>query len=184
MGNGVRRIFGFLAARWRGYLLQGLGIAAVFWGVSIWQTRGVAEQFPAQAMLEVQAPDGQVQPMTLAQWRKEFGQRPVALHVWADWCPICKLEHDSVSRVASDWPVLTVAMKSGDAAQVGRFLRAKDLNWTAVVDANGELARALGVGAVPAWLVVDAQGQIRTPAVGYTTEWGMRLRLWWVNWLG
>ena len=31
------------------------------------------------------------------------------------------------------------------------------------------------------WLVVDAKGQMRTPAVGYQTEMGMRLRLWWVK---
>jgi len=35
--------------------------------------------------------------------------------------------------------------------------------------------------AVPAFLVLDAIGRVRTPAIGYTTGIGMRLRLWWVS---
>lgn len=31
------------------------------------------------------------------------------------------------------------------------------------------------------FLLVDSQGQIRSPTVGCTTEIGMRLRLWWVK---
>ena len=39
----------------------------------------------------------------------------------------------------------------------------------------------LGFKAVPAFVVVDAQGDLRTATVGYTTELGMRLRLWWAR---
>ena len=44
-----------------------------------------------------------------------------------------------------------------------------------------QLAQALGVKAVPAFLVVDAQGQLRGASVGYTSEIGMRWRLWWAR---
>jgi hypothetical protein len=50
------------------------------------------------------------------------------------------------------------------------------------VDPRGEMARALGFQSVPAFVVVDGQGQLRGATVGYTTELGMRLRLWWAGW--
>jgi len=31
---------------------------------------------------------------------------------------------------------------------------------------------------------VDAAGQLRAPTVGYTSETGMRLRLWWARLAG
>lgn len=34
---------------------------------------------------------------------------------------------------------------------------------------------------IPAFVVIDAKGQLRTPTMGYTTEVGMRLRLWWTS---
>jgi len=38
------------------------------------------------------------------------------------------------------------------------------------------------VHAVPTLLVIDAQGKVTGSSVGYTSAWGMRLRLWWANW--
>jgi thiol-disulfide isomerase/thioredoxin len=103
------------------------------------------------------------------------------VHVWADWCPICRAEEGTITTLQGDWPVLTVAMQSGSAAQVAAVLQQRGLPWSAVVDPQGQLSRALGVGAVPAFGVLDAQGRLRLPTVGYTTSWGMRLRLWWVS---
>jgi hypothetical protein len=34
---------------------------------------------------------------------------------------------------------------------------------------------------VPAFVVVDAEGRLRMPTVGYTSELGLRLRLWWAG---
>ena len=63
-------------------------------------------------------------------------------------------------------------------------LRFADKAVDAVVDDSGALARRLGVQSVPALLVLDAQGHLRAASVGYTSEIGMRLRLWWARALG
>jgi hypothetical protein len=34
---------------------------------------------------------------------------------------------------------------------------------------------------VPAWVVINGQGQISNATMGYTTELGMRLRMWWAH---
>lgn len=81
----------------------------------------------------------------------------------------------------ADWPVLTVAMQSGPTDNVRKALQKRELPWNTAVDEHGSSAHAFGVNAVPAFIVIDAKGSLRTPAVGYTIEIGMRLRLWWAS---
>lgn len=150
-------------------------------GGHVWQTRHVPSG-PAPAF---SAPAVSVQPgaeLSLAQWQAAHPGQPVALNFWAEWCPICKLEQGNVSRVARDWPVLTVAMQSGNTAAVGRELGRRGLDWATVVDDSGALARSYGVRSVPAWVVIDAQGRISATSMGYTSTLGMRARLWWARW--
>jgi thiol-disulfide isomerase/thioredoxin len=108
----------------------------------------------------------------------------VVLHFWAEWCPICRTEEHSITRLSQDWPVLTVAMQSGNPSTVQRVLQQRQLNWHTVVDAQGDIARAFGFQGVPAMVVIDAQGRLRNPTAGYTSEIGMRLRIWWVDLVG
>lgn len=169
-------------AFWRSQLLTLLLLLAVVLAVQWWQTRDIPPQPPNPEqpwpLVQVGAPSS---TLKLSDWRAAHPGKVLALHVWADWCPICRAEEASVTRVQTDWPVMTIAMRSGDAAQVEKVMRQRGLSWPAWVDERGVWAQQLGVGAVPAFLVLDAQGQIRASSVGYTTEWGMLLRLWWVR---
>lgn len=74
--------------------------------------------------------------------------------------------------------MLTIAMRSGDATKVARVLQQRQLKWLAAVDEDGSLSARYGLKAVPAFVVLDAQGRIRHASVGYTPEWSLRLRLW------
>jgi thiol-disulfide isomerase/thioredoxin len=154
---------------------------AVFAGVHLWQTRDVPSGSAPELAFVLLSPDGSRAETTLTQWRAQYPGQAVAIHVWAEWCPICKAEEHNVHRVAADHPVLTIAMQSGPADMVANVLKKRQMPWWTAVDDRGELARALGVNAVPSFLVVDAQGQLRGASVGYTSEIGMRWRLWWAN---
>ncbi|MDO5693350.1 MAG: protein disulfide oxidoreductase [Pseudomonadota bacterium] len=179
-GKLMRRVRGDRSL-WRARLGTLGMVLAVFLTTHLWQTRhvpsGPAPEFSA---LAVSARDGAV--LSLAQWRAAHPGRPVALHFWAEWCPICKVEEHSVSRVSRDWPVLTVAMQSGDVAAVRRVLARRSLSWATVIDPDGTLAARYGFRAVPAFVVIGGDGRIRATSVGYTSEIGMRLRLWWAMW--
>lgn len=172
-----------LRQRWKSHLASlGLVIAVLF-GVQAWQTRDVPSGPAPDLTLTLVQPDGSRTSTTLAQWRAQHPGQPVALHVWAEWCPICRTEENSVTRLSRDWPVLTIAMQSGRAEQVAGVLAKRQLPWATALDSRGEMARQLGFKAVPAFVVVDAQGDLRAATVGYTSEIGMRLRLWWARWL-
>ncbi len=162
---------------WRSHALTLLLLTVVVLAVNAWQTRdlptGPAPAFDAELAGALGA-----ERITLEAWRAQHPGRAVALHFWADWCPICRAEEGSVSDVQQDWPVLTIAMRSGDTAKVARVLQQRQLPWLAAVDEDGSLSARYGLKAVPAFVVLDAQGRIRHASVGYTPELGMRVRLW------
>ena len=119
--------------------------------------------------------------LRVSQWRALHPGQPVARLGWADWCPICRTEEHSITRLQRDWPVLTVAMQSGDPADVAKVLAERGLHWPTVVDEDGAITARYGHAGVPALAVIDAEGQLRSVAVGYTTALGMHLRLWWAK---
>ena len=175
------RLWTHLRSKWRSYLANLVIIAVVFSGVQLWQTRDVPGGQAPDMVFTVVNVDAPLTSATLSEWRARNPDRPLVIHFWAEWCPICRTEENSITRLQQDWPVLTVAMQSGDAASVAKVMRLRNLPWDAALDLKGEVARSYGIPAVPGFLVVDRHGQIRTPTVGYTTELGMRMRLWWVT---
>lgn len=150
--------------------IEVLVLVALVLGVRAYQTRdtaqGAAPQFSARTL------DGQ--QIALADLR---GQ-PFALHFWASWCGVCSAMRSNVRALAREHRVIGVATHSGDDGAVRNFVAGHALDAPVIVDPHGAIARAYGVGAFPTTFFVDARGVIRHVEVGYTTELGLRLRLW------
>lgn len=103
--------------------------------------------------------------------------KPILVHFWATWCQVCKLEQSSIQALSKDYNVITIAMQSGSDQEVRDYLAAHELDFRVINDQKGEIVGAYGVRAVPASFIIDAQNKISTREVGYTTGWGLRLRL-------
>jgi len=110
-------------------------------------------------------------------------QGPALVYFWAEWCGICQGMQDNVSRVLQDYPGLTVAERSGNYEEVTAYLSKNKLNWPVVNDPNGTIGQAYGIRGVPALFFIDRHGNIGITSVGYTSEWGLRFRLWLINFL-
>mgnify|MGYP006202375887 CR=1 FL=1 len=186
MSERLRRWAAGLRRDWRRHLGTLALFAAVLLAVQAWQTRHVTGgPLPAAALdapLPVLDARGALRQSSLraelaALQRTHPGQN-VGLYVWAEWCPICRTEEHSVTRLSRDHPVLTVAMQSGPPEAVGRYLRGRGLAWHTLVDPHAQVSGGLGFGAVPAFAVITPQGQLRWPTVGLSSGWGLRLRLW------
>lgn len=151
-------------------------MVALFVGLQAWLTRDVVrgELPPLDASLLND-------PATVQQWREQPGRNGFVLYVWATWCGVCKTIQGNVDAVANNGTVLTVAMQSGDDATVTQFLAARGLRWPTVNDESAALSRSLGVDAVPMLIFVDRAGRVRSVTRGYTTEAGIRARLWWAR---
>jgi thiol-disulfide isomerase/thioredoxin len=158
------------ARRWRRRAVEALVLLVLILGIRAWQQSGTASG-PAPA-LAGELLDGK--PVALA----AFAGKPVLVHFWATWCPICRAEQGSIDALARDVPVITVAMQSGSREEVIQFLRKEALSFPVLNDPDGVIAAQWGVRAVPASFIVDGAGQIRFLEIGYTTGVGLRLRLW------
>ena len=109
---------------------------------------------------------------------KDLRGKPVLVHFWATWCPICRAEDGSIHDLAQDYQVLTVATNSGDAREISSYLEQNGLEFPVLLDESGAMGRNWGVKGVPSSFIVDSVGEIRSVAVGYTTGIGLRIRLW------
>lgn len=167
-------------SRWKRRIIDAVLIVGVVLAVQAWHKRdAVSGPLPPFA---AGLASGQL--LSSGEWLQGHPGRAAALYFWASWCPICRSIEGNVDAVGRDWPVLTVAMQSGDAAMVSQHLAARGLQWPALVDADGGISARFGLHAVPALVVVDPRGDIRFVEIGYTSEIGMRLRLWWAQQIG
>lgn len=112
---------------------------------------------------------------------KNYRGHPLLLHFWAPWCPVCRLEGDSVASVAQDHQVMSVASWTSSTEEVHAYLLENSLQMPVVFDEKNQLAALYKINAVPTSLFIDSDGMIRYIEQGYTSEWGMRLRLWWLS---
>jgi thiol-disulfide isomerase/thioredoxin len=108
----------------------------------------------------------------------QFEGKPALIYFWASWCSICKAMRHSIDAIAQDYPVMTLALQSGDAAKVKRFMQAQRICVPVVPDPDGAIGRSYGIRGVPAAFVLGPDGAIRFASAGYTSELGLRLRLW------
>lgn len=147
-------------------------VIVVIFGVRAWQQRDIVSG--AAPALQGVLLDGKPLSMAAVQAGK-----PALVHFWATWCPICKTEQASIEALAGDhFNVITVAMQSGTNESVAKFMAEQKLSFPVLNDPDGAISASWGVHAVPASFIVDGEGKIRFVEIGFTTEVGLRLRLW------
>ncbi len=107
--------------------------------------------------------------------------KPVLLHFWATWCRICEWEQGTIESLAKDYSVISIVIQSGDDEEVKNYIKKNGISIPVINDKFGQFAMDYGVRGVPSSFVIDRHGVIRAVEVGYTSEIGLRLRLWWAS---
>ena len=108
-------------------------------------------------------------------------RRPILVHFWATWCPVCKLEQSNIENTAKDHPVITIAMQSGDNKELSQFMQDEKLSFDVINDDDGVFSRNYNIRGVPVSFIINKENKIEFVEVGYTTEFGLRMRLWWAG---
>lgn len=111
----------------------------------------------------------------------KYEKRPVLVHFWATWCPVCKLEQSNIENIAKDLPVITIAMQSGDDEKLKLFMKDENLSFKVINDISGKLSEQYRIQGVPVSFIINRDNKIEFTEVGYTTELGLRMRLWWAG---
>ncbi len=156
----------------RSLIIYSLIFVILSFVANLWLTRnqqtGVAPEIVARDLndQQIRLADGQIQA------------KPTLLYFFADWCPICKIQHPVISAINEDFDVLGVAMQSGDRANIIKYIKAQGIEFNVINDATGEISKSYGVNGVPAVFIIDEAGQIKFSTRGYATEAGLRSRIW------
>lgn len=170
----LEKIRGYLKIKWVRWGLELSLMLLVYFGVRAWMQRDLPTG-PAPAIQAITLTGQAVELAALAR------HGPVLVHFWATWCPICKLEQDSILAISRDYTVLSIASQSGNELDVQQYMQEHELSFPVVMDEDGELMRRYGLRGVPASFIIDRTGKIVYREVGYTTEIGLRARLWLAN---
>ncbi len=155
---------------WIKYSLEILVILLIFYFIKLYKQQDVA-QGPAPDINEIFLSG---EPAKLSNYRG----KSVLVHFWATWCPVCSYEKNSIEAISKDNDIITIAMNSGEALEIQRYMDDNNLSFPVIIDEDGVLARRYGITGVPTSLFINPQGIIEYTEIGYTTNWGFRARLW------
>ena len=101
--------------------------------------------------------------------------KPMIIDFFATWCKPCNRELQAIHEVYEDWQAETgvklIAISIDQAQNVNKVKPLVDgYGWTydVLIDANGDLKRALGIQMIPFVMIVDGNGKIVYKHNGYT----------------
>jgi thiol-disulfide isomerase/thioredoxin len=107
--------------------------------------------------------------------------KPLLVYYWASWCGVCRFTTPTVQQLWQEGEnVLTVALRSGNSEQLGKGMGKKGLTFPTHNDESGDLAAQWQVGVTPTFLVIK-DGKLVSSTTGWSSKWGLQLRLWWAS---
>lgn len=102
------------------------------------------------------------------------------LYVWASWCGPCKVTTPAIGRLSRNYPVVSVALRSGQDQTVLQEVSDHLKTTTMLNDPEGELASSLGINVTPS-VVFMKDGKVIGYTSGISTYWGLWLRAKWLE---
>jgi thiol-disulfide isomerase/thioredoxin len=104
----------------------------------------------------------------------ELHGRVVLVNFWAVWCPPCRKEMPSMSRLTDKLagkPFTILGVNVGETPEeIRAFLKQVPVNFPIVLDSEGQNLKAWSVFAFPTSYVVDKKGRMRLGLFG-SIEW-------------
>ena len=163
----------FRSRFWLALLFDAAMIVSVFLAIHAWQTRDLpidqAAPETVLALLDGSGIRSAVEP----------GQAGI-VYFMAPWCFYCRTSIDNLQNLVDDGQVnwgTVVALDYGDIEEVQIFIDETGVTLP-VLMGNAQTAADWQIRAFPTYYVVDANGEIHSRSVGYSTLAGMWFRSW------
>jgi len=163
----------FRSRFWLSLGFDGLVLLAVFLLIHAWQTRDLPVDEPAPETILSLLDGSGVQSAIIP------GEAGI-VYFFAPWCFYCRSSIGNLQDLIEDGHVkwgTVVALDYGDAEEVQAFIDKTAVSLP-VLMGNSRTAREWRVRAFPTYYVIDAEGQISSRSVGYSTGFGMLIRNW------
>jgi thiol-disulfide isomerase/thioredoxin len=174
-----QKIRQFLKQR-TGLFLNVLFFVAVFLAVSTFQARNMLST------------SGTVAPPLIAPLLRggsydiaTAGERPVLVYFFAPWCKFCAVSSDNLTRLRrlrdeDSLEILTVAVDWQDLDEIRDYVDRHELDLPVVLG-DSQVAQDWNVYAFPTYYVLDSDRRIRRRDLGYSTQFGLWWRTWFIN---
>ncbi|MGM8897255.1 MULTISPECIES: protein disulfide oxidoreductase [unclassified Psychrobacter] len=151
-------------------LLYGFVFLVIYTAINWWRQ----PVMPANPQLQLT--DYQGQPVDLAAMSAD---KPTLVYFWGTWCPICSVTSPTIDKLAAsnDYPVVTVAIKSGSDQELDSYLNEHDYSFTTVNDQDGNIFAEWQGQVTPSYVVLK-DGEMTQGLTGIQPLWSLKLRLW------
>ena len=107
--------------------------------------------------------------------------KPLMVHIWATWCPICKAEIDNIQRVSEYYEVVTIAVDSGNDYALHKYMQEHNFNFRVINDSTKQISTHLNIEVFPTTLIYNKNKELVFSEVGYTSSFGLFIRMLWVS---
>ena len=157
------------SSRWKGWLRDAVIILVIILAVRAWQHQDVVTGEPP-ALVGVNL-TGQAIALS------DFAGKPLLIHFFAPWCPVCVANHDNITHIAQHYPVLLVAVQT-EADELAQWLADHPEDNPALMmnDPDGKWLATFGAKALPTSVFISAEGKISTTELGYISRFGLWFR--------
>ena len=106
------------------------------------------------------------------------------LYFWGTWCGYCRYTSPAINSLAKEgYQVVSVALRSGNEADVNDYLSKHDYHFTTVNDPKGEFAGRWQINVTPT-IVLLSKGKMDLVTTGLTSYWGLKVRLFFTEFFG
>jgi thiol-disulfide isomerase/thioredoxin len=103
--------------------------------------------------------------------------KPILIHFWATWCPICKVEAPNIQKLSKDYEVITIAVQSGSKKEIEEYLAENKLTFNVVEDKDNFYSQKFNIKVFPTTLIYDKDKNLKFSEVGYSTTVGLYSRM-------
>lgn len=104
--------------------------------------------------------------------------KPLVIHFWATWCPICKIEASNIQKLSKDYNVITIAAQSGTNEDIKKYMKENNVDFKVVNDKDGYYSKKFNIEVFPTTLIYNDKKVLKFSEVGYTSTLGLYLRVW------
>lgn len=102
---------------------------------------------------------------------------------WAPWCGVCKVESSNISAIHQAYQkddsvtVISIVLGYNNLQEVKDFMTAHDVDYPVLLG-DKQLNHDYKIDVFPTAYIISPNGEIEDGIVGYTSEFGLRWRLW------
>ena len=151
-------------------LLYGIVFLLIYTAINWWRQ----PIMPADPQLQLT--DYQGQAVDLASLSAD---KPTLIYFWGTWCPICSVTSPTVNKlaVANNYPVVTVAIKSGSDQDLQAYLSENNYSFATINDVEGNIFDDWQGQVTPSYVILK-DGEMSQGLTGIQPLWSLKLRLW------